>query len=191
MSSPAESSTNIGASLSSPAAVKRFPIRRCFSSFGHRFLLSRHMLMWARPATMRFVSASTGISREKIITGWRLPPSAFTGGYPPPPSVSICPSAALSAMFIARDVLPTDGRAAITIISAFFSPWSFSSRCLSPVESPSKVTPVDENIALILLKLSSTAADHDIVLPPWTPISRKDFSASPRTACGSGYSRSS
>ena len=80
------------------------------------------MSMLARPATMRLVSASTGISSEKIATGCCLPPSYLTGTL-----FMSRPSAQLSAMFMASEVLPTDGRAAMTIISESLSPWSFSS----------------------------------------------------------------
>ena len=66
-------------------------------------------------------------------------------------------------MFIARDVLPTDGRAATTIISPGLSPCSFSSRYLYPVERPSSSFPFDSNIRSIRAKLSSTALCQDIV----------------------------
>ena len=147
--------------------------------------LSRHVLMWARPAIMRRDRASTGISSEKIMTGWRLPRSDLIGT----PFMS-CPSAQHSAMFIASEVLPTDGRAAMTIISDFFSPWSFSSRCVSPVASPSKEKPSDLNISLMRSKLAVTASPHGIVFDPVSPISRKARSASPRIALGSGHSPS-
>ena len=116
-SSAAVSSTYIGAPFSSSAAIERFEISICFSFFAQRPRLSRHMSTCARPAIILRVSASIGISSEKIITGWRLPSSDLTGTL----FMSI-PRAQLSAMFIASDVLPTDGRAAITIISEFLSP---------------------------------------------------------------------
>ena len=43
----------------------------------------------------------------------------------------------------------------------------------------------------MLRKLRFTASSHGIVDAPPPPISRKDFSASPSSAFGSGYSASS
>ena len=185
-SSPAVSSTMSGAPRSSSVAMERFCVSLRFSSLVHSPRFSLHVFTCARPAIIRLASASTGISSENTITGCRLPPSVFTGTL-----FMSSPSAQLSAMFIAREVLPTDGLAAMTIISEFLRPWSFSSRWVSPVDIPSRCFPFESNIASMRWKPRSIAEAHGIVASPLTPISRNDFSASPSTACASGYSPSS
>ena len=62
------------------------------------------MLSLAWEQSMRMMSDSCDISHEKMPTGFR-------SGFGP------MPSATFSQMFIAREVLPMEGRAASTIIS--------------------------------------------------------------------------
>ena len=68
-------------------------------------------------------NCSDDISREKNATEDFLPLSR------------IC-FAALNAMFVAKDVLPIEGRPAIIIKSELWNPPSLSSRSLSPVGTP-------------------------------------------------------
>ena len=52
------------------------------------------------------------------------------------PTGNLCSIATCSAMFIAREVLPMDGRAAMTIISPPCSPLVILSRSEKPVPTP-------------------------------------------------------
>ena len=83
------------------------------------------------------MSASVDISQEKIATGTRFSPGFFersaAGRGLPLQSTS---RATDVQMFIAREVLPIDGRAARTIISESRRPCITLSRSLKPVESP-------------------------------------------------------
>ena len=137
MSRPLASSMKIGALFSSPAARNSAAVASDFSLRVIRFRAMRHALTWARPHSIRFARDVVSISSEKIITGCGLLFSPSNGF----PLMSL-PSATHSAMFIANEVLPTEGRAAMTIISAFLRPRSFSSMYLKPVGRPS-IIPVD------------------------------------------------
>ena len=114
------------------------------------------------------------ISRENIRTACGRLCSPFIGM----PLMS-CPSAMHSAMFIASEVLPTDGRAATTIMSPAFSPMIFSSRYLKPVGRPSNWSAPPSKRRSMALNVASTAVFQSARTVVDPPISRKFFSTSP------------
>ena len=190
-SSALVSSMKIGASRRALAA----DIRRWLASMRSSRAMSprwrRHVFTPARPASMRLASDSVLISREKMSTGCFLPLSQRVGM----PLMS-CPIATHSAMFMAREVLPTDGRAATTIMSPPLRPISFSSRYLKPVERPSNCPAPPSKRRSMALSVFSTAIFQSMRTLLAPPISRKLFSTSPRrmsafAACDSSMQRRS